>query len=273
MLIARLMPPESSSFKKGAEFVKKYDNCIASKVPLQLFGLWSLFFAGLSFGAGNIDRYAYWDGSGYLLEGLGLFLLTAIYMLVLRPKKIINLSLPIQNRLHRFKFILFTLIVFLIGFTLKSKAMIQADSLMGISPYLFSILGGALIFNIPIQLNEETGKWDVSNWENKSSVLISSSILIGLGTLLAFVLDDPIMSTVSMIALPFSVIALVFPSHIRHIQRLRFFPLFIFLMFLAVRLPWILFPLAVLFFLLRTFYYFRYGIIYPSFGVDHDEEI
>lgn len=49
MLIARLMPPESSSFKKGAEFVKKYDNCIASKVPLQLFGLWSLFFCRIKF--------------------------------------------------------------------------------------------------------------------------------------------------------------------------------------------------------------------------------
>jgi hypothetical protein len=86
--------------------------------------------------------------------------------------------------------------------------------------------------------------------------------------LLGIILEDPIASTAAAVALPFSAIALIWPNHVRHLQRVRFYPLFIFAMFLCVRAPWFLIPLGVLFFLLRTINYFRYGIVHPSFGVD-----
>ena len=95
---------------------------------------------------------------------------------------------------------------------------------------------------------------------------MSISILIGI------LLDDPIVSTAGMVALPFAAIALIWRSHVRHLQRARFYPIFIFAMFLCVRAPWFLIPLAVLFFVLRTVNYFRYGIVHPSFGVDFLEE-
>ena len=76
----------------------------------------------------------------------------------------------------------------------------------------------------------------------------------------------------ALLTIPFAIIALIWPSHVRHLQRARFYPLFIFAMFLCVRAPWFLIPLAILFFSIRTVNYLRYGIVHPSFGVDFLDE-
>ncbi|MGY8783049.1 MAG: hypothetical protein ACKVHA_06530, partial [Fidelibacterota bacterium] len=66
--------------------------------------------------------------------------------------------------------------------------------------------------------------------------------------------------------------ALIWPNHVRHLQRARFYPVFTFSMFLCVRAPWFIIPLLVLFFILRTINYLRLGITYPSFAVDFLED-
>ena len=68
-------------------------------------------------------------------------------------------------------------------------------------------------------------------------------------------------------------IALIWPSHVRHIKRLQFYPLFILAMFSCVRAPWFLIILGLLFFTIRSINYLKYGIIYPSFGVAQDETL
>ena len=90
--------------------------------------------------------------------------------------------------------------------------------------------------------------------------------------LLGIKLKDPIVSTAGAVAIPFSAIALLWPNHVRHLQRARFYPLFIFAMFLCVRAPWFILPLSILFFVVRIINYFRYGIVHPSFGVDFLED-
>ncbi|MBL7014099.1 MAG: hypothetical protein ISR83_06735 [Candidatus Marinimicrobia bacterium] len=271
MLVARLIPFTGKSYKKYSECSAKYDACIDSKNPLQLFGLWGIIVSGMSFGVAFSDRYSYWSNSGWMLEGPMLIVLTAIYILLLRPRKIIDITVAPNNLTSSVKFSVFSIIMFVIGAMVSSTHTLNMTIFLGVIPYVLSFLGGAFIFALPIQLNGKKGVWDVSNWHQKKSVLMQSFILMLSGMLSGFYLDDPIISTVSMIALPFPLIAYLYPAHIRHIQRARFFPMFILLMFLSVRIPWFLIPLAVLFFLLRTFYYFRYGIIYPSFGVDHEE--
>ncbi len=69
-----------------------------------------------------------------------------------------------------------------------------------------------------------------------------ASVLLGL----AF--DDPIISTTAAVIAPFYLIAIVFPQHKRHIERARIYPIFIAAMFVSVRLPWLLIPVAILFF-------------------------
>ena len=271
MLVARIFPFTGQSYKKYSECSEKYDNCMESKKPLQLFGMWSIIVSGMSYGAAFIDRYSYWEHSSWLLESVSFLLITLIYYLLLRPKKIVDITKAPNDVVSGVKFVVMTIIMFVIGAMISSSETLNMTIFIGVIPYILSIFGGALIFRIPIKLNREKGVWDVEDWNNNKSILIQSFALMVAGMLSGYYLDDPIISTVSMIALPFPLIAYLYPPHIRHIQRARFFPQFILLMFLAVRIPWVLIPIAILFFLLRTYYYFRFGIIYPSFGVDHEE--
>ena len=139
-------------------------------------------------------------------------------------------------------------------------------------PYIIFFTSGILIFQFQVRLDHESKKWVIENIDNKILILSTSSFLMILATLLGIYMDDPIISTVSMVSLPFPLIALIWPTHIRHLQRARFYPLFICAMFLSVRAPWFLIPLIILFYSLRLINYFRFGIVYPSFGVDFDEE-
>jgi len=145
-------------------------------------------------------------------------------------------------------------------------------SALSIVPYVLSFLSCLLVFQFILELEEDKGTWNNLNWENKLGYLSMSVVFMVLAMLLGISLEDPVASTAAAVALPFSAIALIWPDHVRHLQRARFYPLFIFAMFLCVRAPWFLVPLAVLFFLLRIVNYFRYGIVHPSFGVDFLEE-
>ena len=139
-------------------------------------------------------------------------------------------------------------------------------------PYLTAFLSGLLVFQFILEFDQTKGVWFNFHWDNKELYLSLSVLSMSIAILIGILFDDPVVSTAGMVALPFAAIALIWPSHVRHLQRARFYPIFIFAMFLCVRAPWFLIPLAVLFFVLRTVNYFRYGIVHPSFGVDFLEE-
>ena len=85
--------------------------------------------------------------------------------------------------------------------------------------------------------------------------------------------DDPMISTIAAVYTPFPIVALIFPSAIRHIQRCQMYVVFIPAMFLSVRFPWFLIVVVLLFWLLRYFHYFRNGEVKPSFKVVLPDEI
>ena len=94
-----------------------------------------------------------------------------------------------------------------------------------------------------------------------------------LASFLGFSNDDPMISTVAAVYIPFPLVALVFPAAIRHLQRSRSYVVFIPAMFLSMRFPWFLFLLVPLFVLSRHYFYFTSGKIYPTFKVDTPEEV
>ena len=105
---------------------------------------------------------------------------------------------------------------------------------------------------------------------SKNEIAAKLAIIIVL-TLLSSVIgyfnDDPMISTIAAVYSPFPIVALIFPSAIRHIQRCQMYVVFVPAMFLSVRFPWLLIILLLLFWLLRYFHYFRHGEVKPSFKV------
>ena len=100
-----------------------------------------------------------------------------------------------------------------------------------------------------------------------------SLILMIISAVFGYKLDDPIISTVSMVSLFLPAVALIWPNHVRHIKRLQFYPLFVLAMFTCVRSPWFLIILGIHFFIMRSVNYLKYGITYPSFGVAQEETL
>ena len=98
-------------------------------------------------------------------------------------------------------------------------------------------------------------------------------VLTILSSFLGYMNDDPMISTIAAVYTPFPIVALIFPSAIRHIQRCQMYVVFIPAMFLSVRFPWFLIVVVLLFWLLRYFHYFRNGEVKPSFKVVLPDEI
>jgi hypothetical protein len=232
------------------------------------------------------DRYVYWDWDGWIVGLVKLMIVSIVFISILNPKKIWTVGKKRLNIKEIFTHGVVGVILLLLGWIdigmieaiskgkLESMVMVTylIYSALSIVPYVLSFLSCLLVFQFILELEEDKGTWNNLNWENKLGYLSMSVVFMVLAMLLGISLEDPVASTAAAVALPFSAIALIWPDHVRHLQRARFYPLFIFAMFLCVRAPWFLVPLAVLFFLLRTVNYFRYGIVHPSFGVDFLEE-
>jgi len=249
---------------------------------VQLFTIWTLTVAGIVLSMDMQDRYVYWEWDDWMVGLVKLMIVSVVFIAFLNPKKIWTVG---TKRLKLNEVLIHCVVgIILLLFGWMDLDMIEANSkgefessvivvyliysALSIVPYVFSFLSCVLIFQFILELEEDTGTWTNSNWENKFRYLSISVVSMLFAMLLGIVLEDPVASTAAAVAIPFSAIALIWPNHVRHLQRARFYPLFIFAMFLCVRTPWFLIPLGVLFFLLRTINYFRYGIVHPSFGVD-----
>ena len=137
------------------------------------------------------------------------------------------------------------------------------------TPYLLFYIAVWLVFSIE-SIQQDDKSFEIAGSSPRIRNLVGSTILIVFGSVMGFQFDDPVASTVSTVYLPFLLVALIMPVHIRHLQRARIYGVFIPAIFLVVRFPWFLIPLCTLFFLLRLYHYFRFNIVYPTFGVDHD---
>ena len=225
------------------------------------------------------DRYIYWEWSGWIEGFIKLLIVSIIFIFILKPNEMWTAG---TKRLNIKEFLIHSGIgSILIVFGLFDFGMIVGPYeskieflhvLLSLISYVFSFLSCLIVFQFILELEEDKGTWNNFNWEHKFEYLSISVGFMALAMLLGIFLEDPVASTAAAVSIPFPLIALIWPNHVRHLQRARFYPLFTFAMFLSVRAAWFLVPLAVLFFTLRMVNYFRYGIVHPSFGVDFLEE-
>ena len=286
MIIEKIVPVGSQNHMRWKDFFSNIGKKADSQGWIQLFSIWTLTVAGIVLSMDIQDRYVYWDWDGWIVGLVKLMIVSIVFISILNPKKIWTVGKKRLNIKEIFTHGVVGVILLLLGWIdigmieaiskgkLESMVMVTylIYSALSIVPYVLSFLSCLLVFQFILELEEDKGTWNNLNWENKLGYLLMSVVFMALAMLLGISLEDPIASTAAAVALPFSAIALIWPDHVRHLQRARFYPLFIFAMFLCVRAPWFLVPLAVLFFLLRIVNYFRYGIVHPSFGVDFLEE-
>ena len=143
------------------------------------------------------------------------------------------------------------------------------DVIKNFVPYLLFYISVWLVFSIEL-IGKDDKSISIAGSSPRILNLVFSTLFIIVGSIIGFHFDDPVASTVSTVYLPFLIVALIMPVHVRHLQRARIYGVFIPAVFLTVRFPWFLIPLWALFFLLRLYHYFRFNIVYPTFGVDYD---
>lgn len=286
MIIEKIIPTNSDIYNKWKTFFSLIGEKMDGEGWMQLFAIWTLTVCGIVLSMDIQDRYVYWNWDGWVLGFLKLFIVSLIFFIYLRPNKLWMIG---SNRMMikdivthcviGFAFLLFGWFKF--GFI--SEQVLQAPesffmdsylihSLISILPYVFAFTSCLLVFQFVLELDKEKGTWNNFHWNNKIEYFSISVLMMLIALLLGIKLKDPIVSTAGAVAIPFSAIALIWPNHVRHLQRARFYPLFIFAMFLCVRAPWFILPLSILFFVVRVINYFRYGIVHPSFGVDFLED-
>ena len=279
MLIEKIIPVGSDLYSVWSGYFSELGKKIDSQGWVQLFSIWTLTVGGIVLSMDLSDRYIYWEWSGWIEGFIKLLTVSIVFIFILKPNEMWTAG---TKRLNIKEFLIHSGIgSILIVFGLFDLGMIVGPYeskieflhvLLSLISYVFSFLSCLIVFQFILELEEDKGTWNNFNWEHKFEYLSISVGFMALAMLLGIFLEDPVASTAAAVSIPFPLIALIWPNHVRHLQRARFYPLFTFAMFLSVRAAWFLVPLAVLFFTLRMVNYFRYGIVHPSFGVDFLEE-
>ena len=237
---------------------------------IHLFSIWTLTVSGIVMTMGQNDRFIYWEWIGWQIGFIKLFIVSVIFLLFFKPKKIWLSGTRYLEKNELVIQISISIFLLLIGWIGNGSSLASTIYLV---PYMTAFLSILLIFQFSLELDKTKGEWFNSTWTGKKLIFSISSILMFISIALGIYFDDPIISTVSMVSLFFPVVTLIWPNHVRHIKRVQFYPLFTLAMFTCVRAPWFLILLGLLFFTIRSVNYLKYAIIYPSFGVAQEETV
>ena len=264
MLLARYAPAGSKRYEKLAQSAKSIDK-IMEWLPAQLFGIWSIFVAGMASGKAQVDRFYFWDWNDWMIGVIGILMITAIYYPLkkkLKIKEITEIEFPKNSLAYNF-YLFFYLILFVIGLLITTS--LNMHFLMDCFIRYIAFFGSMLF--IQSVKYEDVNIFDLKQKNIHTMIAI---ILLLVAGVFGYILDDPVISTTAIVSFPF-LIVLLFGQHIRHLERAKFYPIFIFAMFVVSREAWFLIPLLLLFFILRCYNYLRYQRVYPTFGVNDDQ--
>jgi len=260
MLLARYAPVGSQRYEKLAQAAKSIDKII-EWLPVQLFGIWTVFVAGIAAGKATADRFYFWDWGDWLIGLIGIAAITILIGFLRFKQK----YLPVDDISVSYKTMGYHLIL---SFMLFEIGSLLYNTIFVINAILYVMAYIAIYLIHTITYDKSEQKIVSPNDKNvKTGIAIILFIIIAI---IGYYFDDPVISTGSIVSLPF-LIVLLFGKHIRHIERANFYPIFIFAMFVVSREGWFLVPLLLLFFILRSYNYLRYQKVYPTFGVTNDQ--
>ncbi len=262
MLLARYAPVGSQRYKKLTQIAQSFDN-IMKWFPVQLFGIWTIFVAGMASGKAQTDRYYFWDWNSWVIGVVGIFVVSFVLIVLANKFKGIPLNDDVVSLKSRGYHVFMSVIVSYLGYLLLAGF----GSLFYAEIYVLPYFAIYLIHTIKI----DNSKSIISSESKKHIKSIISIILLAITGIIGYSINDPVISTASIVSLPFFVV-LLFGKHIRHLERAKFYPIFIFAMFVVSREAWFLIPLLLLFFILRSYNYLRYQRVYPTFGVTTDDQ-
>ena len=257
MLAEKYIPKGTNGYKNLSSFFKNFDKIFTLK-PLRWFPLWTVLVAGNNITEHLNDRWFYWNWSSFNLYLL--FLLVLIPYVDNRLKSRFDFASQLSSITDYLKCVVYASIIMFLG---SNPLSISLATLIHSVPYVLFFLSGVLTWSINI--DQENGEKFYKKDIYKLLIIVVALSL--LASFLGFSNDDPMISTVAAVYIPFPLVALVFPAAIRHLQRSRSYVVFIPAMFLSMRFPWFLFLLVPLFVLSRHYFYFTSGKIYPTFKV------
>lgn len=158
--------------------------------------------------------------------------------------------------------------LFMLGWNSASNNL--AAGILHSLPYVLLLMGVSMIFTIPdIEGDRQVGKNTFVNRFGIQSTVVWGTVFVSAAVITGYFLKDPVISTASIISLPFFIVALVF-SRIDHVLRAIKYPVLILAMFICVRYPWFFVFLFLTFYFFKYYYYFRFNVDYPTFHVSHD---
>ena len=191
MILARLLPKDSKKYQSIRDSIGKYSDFLDKYNITHFFGIWTMTISGYSYLLGQIDRYSYWDWSGYA-NGITRLLLATILFFLLSQKGIWAIN---NKRLSYFDLIIhgiFGGVFFLIG---AIDLSVLEINIIGMMPYTFSFTAVIIIYQFKISYDLEKDEWEIDSWNNKNSYLLISFGLMVISTIIGYQLDDPIIST------------------------------------------------------------------------------
>ncbi|MFQ6606561.1 MAG: hypothetical protein ACE5DP_02760 [Fidelibacterota bacterium] len=268
MLVVRFIPPKSQTYQKLSEISRTFDG-LRSWKPLQWFTVWILFSAGLSAQEASVTPFIYWDFSSWLTGLASLLIITLLYGGFIGKRGRIVFGREAIKRQNLLKHFVLAEGLFLLGWGFHLSTWGQA--LLASLPYLCGYFATLLVYALPIVTIPAPGEEPEQSWPSKHvSYGLVALLLVLIATVLGYIYQDPVISTAAAVYAPFLLVLIVFPAHVRHVQRARFYPIFLLAFFISMRLPWLFIPTILLFYCLRYYFYFRHQVVYPTFGVDYD---
>lgn len=260
MLITHIFPVGSQNYKRIRRWTETLDVLKTFK-PRYWFGFWCIILSGTNVAYAVENRWLYWD-----FTAISFLVILAMILVIPWTKIFFHFSL-FPKRVDTFPDALYVIVIGFILYLLGTLDKgISLWVIYGSLPYLFIYLAMWIVFSIPLNTVEQ-GRLSAPRSKPVTHLLIVL-VLTLIAAVAGYIGDDPVSSTAAAVYLPFPFVTLVFPNRVRHYQRARIYGVFIPVVFIGMRFPWFFIPLAVLFWGLRYYHYFRFGVVYPTFKVD-----
>jgi len=139
-------------------------------------------------------------------------------------------------------------------------------------PYLLAFIGVSLVTTIPdIEGDKQVGKNTFAVRYGIRSTIAWGTLSVFFSVIIGYWLKDSVISTASIISLPFFLIALIF-LRIDHVLRAIRYPILILAVFISVRYPWFFVFLFITYYFFKNYYYFRFEKDWPTFQVSYDKD-